>query len=386
MIDVTVIRRGRRFLYLRYVDPVTGEVHERSSKCAKMKDARKAAAKLAAELAAGGSVDNRIPWAEFRDLFESQRLAGFSAGYKKAVRATLNAIEIYQKPDRLNRINAQWLTRFRARMVHLGRRPATVHKYMQHLKTALGWAVDQGFLSLVPAFPKEKRNAGKSRRHMKGRPITTEEFERLLEKSPSESISDLLNGLWLSGLRLGEALSLTWDQWADGIRVQFEDGHVFLAIDSDDQKNGEVVLYPVTEDFAEWLRKTPKNSRSGFVFNPTRIRGQISRRVDTVSEWLVAIGEEAKVKVDQRQKIDKDGKPVTVTVWASAHDLRRGFGARWAMVVPPMVLRDLMRHASVETTEKYYIGINAKQTAKMLQKLTQKSDTLGDTSVSEASQ
>ena len=32
----------------------------------------------------------------------------------------------------------------------------------------------------------------------------------------------------------------------------------------------------------------------------------------------------------------------------------------------PMVLRDLMRHASVVTTEKYYVGINAKKMLKHL--------------------
>ena len=58
-----------------------------------------------------------------------------------------------------------------------------------------------------------------------------------------------------------------------------------------------------------------------------------------------------------------------VPVYASAHDLRRSFGNRWSRIVEPTVLRDLMRHASVVTTEKYYGGINAKKTLKHLREV-----------------
>ncbi len=58
-----------------------------------------------------------------------------------------------------------------------------------------------------------------------------------------------MRGLWLFGLRIGEALSLTWDQWADGIRVQVdEDNDVCLLIDSEDQKNRQTQVYPVVDE------------------------------------------------------------------------------------------------------------------------------------------
>ena len=50
----------------------------------------------------------------------------------------------------------------------------------------------------------------------------------------------------------------------------------------------------------------------------------------------------------------------------STHDLRRAFGLRWARRVMPMVLKELMRHKTVLTTEKYYVGIQAQETAKHL--------------------
>ncbi len=41
--------------------------------------------------------------------------------------------------------------------------------------------------------------------------------------------------------------------------------------------------------------------------------------------------------------------------YASAHDLRRSFGTRWAPRVKPATLQLLMRHKSIETTMKYYV-------------------------------
>ena len=49
--------------------------------------------------------------------------------------------------------------------------------------------------------------------------------------------------------------------------------------------------------------------------------------------------------------------------YASAHDLRRAFGERWASRVMPAVLKELMRHESIETTLRYYVGTNAERTA-----------------------
>ena len=52
--------------------------------------------------------------------------------------------------------------------------------------------------------------------------------------------------------------------------------------------------------------------------------------------------------------------------FASAQDLRRSFGERWAPRVMPQVLMELMRHESIETTLKYYVGRNAQNTAAAL--------------------
>ena len=378
-INVHVVTRKGLNFYLRYTDPVDGRRHEKNSGTRNMRTAQRAAGVWQAELnASGGAVSLITEWQEFRENFVEQYVAERSDNYSKNIAATFSAIESLMKPDRLSRITTKWLNRFRTAVRKKGNSAATLHKYMQHLRTALKWAHDQEYLKSVPKFPKEQRQASKGKKLMKGRPVTREEFERMLaavrntlaiSNRPTEqqlettdhaeqSLKHLLNGLWLSGLRIGEALSLTWDQWADGIRIEIDsDGDVFLLIDGADQKSGDAQLYPVVDDFAELLLKTPPEERSGYVFNPCRSRGP-SRRVDTVSDWIVAIGEKANVKVDTRKN---RATRKTETVYASAHDLRRSFGFRWSLVVEAIVLRDLMRHASVETTEQFYVGIQAKR-------------------------
>ena len=75
-----------------------------------------------------------------------------------------------------------------------------------------------------------------------------------------------------------------------------------------------------------------------------------------------AIGKKAGVKV--KTETGKNGQ--LVVKYASAHDLRRSFGLRWASRVMPQVLMELMRHESIDTTMRYYVGRNAQSTAAVL--------------------
>ncbi len=74
------------------------------------------------------------------------------------------------------------------------------------------------------------------------------------------------------------------------------------------------------------------------------------------------IGEKAGIIVGHRTKLNDDGKPVTVSKFASSHDLRRSFGFSWSRRVMPPVLKELMRHTDISTTMKFYVGVNAQAT------------------------
>ena len=372
---VQVVNRNRKYWYLRYTDPVTGERHERSSGCARKRDAIKAAGQWEAELVAGVSGHARCTkWADFRRRYEEEKVFSLRESTANRISAALNMVEQTMKPDDLRRINRQWITQLQRRLLKGGDRSlATVESHCRHLKAALNWAKDEGLIASVPKFPRLKQ--ARTAKLMKGRPITGEEFDRMIRVAHETldprrlySVCFLLNGLWLSGLRIGEAMDLTWDQWADGIRVDVAGEFVFLLIPGESEKGGRDRTYPVTPDFAKFLLSVPAEYRMGHVFNVRCRDGRVSRHPPTASAIVKQLGKQANVKVDEKR-----GK----SVFASPHDLRRSFGFRWSRRVSPMDLKDLMRHATVVTTEKYYVGINAEDTARRLATL---GDTSGDTS------
>jgi len=103
------------------------------------------------------------------------------------------------------------------------------------------------------------------------------------------------------------------------------------------------------------LCKTPTDQRHGAIFNPLGYRGE-RPRADRVSKVVTAIGKEAGVVVDVDPQSQK-------TKCATVHDLRRSFGERWAGRLLP---QQLMRHESIETTLRYYVGQAANRVAEVL--------------------
>jgi integrase len=189
-----------------------------------------------------------------------------------------------------------------------------------------------------------------------GRPVTLEEFERRLEKTPSvvgehaaPSWQHLLWGLWHSGLRIGEAITLSWDD-PQQISVDFGGRRPLFRFPAKRNKRRKTIVARMTPDCAEFLAETLDEDREGFVFDVS------VRHRDSASHVIAKIGKAAGVVV----KLDGEDPPMK---YASAHDLRRSFGSRWAKRVMPAVLKELMRHKSIQTTMTYYATQNAESVA-----------------------
>ena len=215
---------------------------------------------------------------------------------------------------------------------------------------------------------------------MKGRPITGEEFERMLAMLPKvvlgklasptpeqeavraavvESWKYYLTGLWLSGLRLQESLLLYWDdgdEHTDRLSVKLSGRYPMFKIPAELDKANTARILPMAPEFAELILATPKEERVGRVFAPRQAyNGVPIGTACHVGRVLSAIGEKAKVKVNT----NANGK----VKYASAHDLRRSFGERWAAILMPKELMELMRHEDIETTMRYYVDKNAEAVA-----------------------
>lgn len=356
-IKVRVVKYpDRKQLMLRYVDPVTGRQQCRSARTTSRRDAERAAAKWEAELQAGRyRKPSKLSWAEFRTRYEDEKLSSLSPNTAEATASAFNHLEKFISPGRLASVTATVLSQFQAELRRTGIQETSIATHLRHLRAALGWAVSMGLLGERPAIQMPKRAKGQVL--MRGRPISTEEFERMLMSTATVRPRDahawcfFLRGLWLSGLRLEESLTLSWDEEAT-ITVDFSGRRPRLRILAEAEKGHQDRLLPITPDFAQFLTQVSVDRRSGPVFSLIGLQTGKPISAKRVSRIVSAIGRRAGVVVNK-----KAGK------FASAHDLRRAFGTRWSSQVKPATLRLLMRHRSIETTLKYYVEQDADDVA-----------------------
>lgn len=403
-IKVHVVDRGRKFLAMRYIDPITGQKIERSTKKSTRKDAEKVAAKWEAEIQEGRyKSPSKVTWSEFRQRYEDEVVPGLAENTAKKIDSTLNAVEELIRPEKLASITSEQISQFQSKLrnrkvragafdketkkaVKAAKTPAerkaivrefhakqeggrtlsesTIKSHLAHLQSALTWAQAMKMITEVPNFQMPKRAKGSKR--MKGRPITTEEFERMLAKTTdvvgptaAKSWIRYLRGLWLSGLRLEESLELYWDR-DDRLCVDLSGRFAMLRIPAELEKGHQDRLLPIAPEFEEFLLATDVDDRKGRVFDPRPKRENAPALMPhRVGELVTAIGKKAAVKVNTDVRTGK-------VKYASAHDLRRSFGERWAARVFPQVLMELMRHESIETTMRFYVGRNAEATSETL--------------------
>lgn len=337
MIKVIVRQKPGRYLQLYYVDPLTGKDRTRSTKTIDKKEAERQAALWEQELAASGPSNGPIHWDAFRLRFEQEKLAHAPPRTRHSYYNALNKLEeLIGRPTDIRLITASVISQLSGKLHQRYSSKATIKNVLTHIKSALSWARKLELINSVPAFTMPAMNGSAG---MHGRPITADEFERLLTACKKVRPKDwrlwqrLLRGLWLSGLRIDEAVKLSWDQ--PPIMVDL-DTTKYPRLIFTDQKSRKAEIWPMPPDFAELLREKPTSKRTGSVFGVNHEAGRV------ISE----IGRASKIKVNS-------------TKYVSAHDLRRSFATRWSFRVRPIVLQRLMRHSEITTTLRYYVDQDA---------------------------
>lgn len=358
----------RKHWQMQFRDPATGKKKTRSTGVENTglkrdRDAAvSAAGKWEAELREGRyQSPSKTTWAQFRERYTSESLAALSDNGAIRAETVLDLVEHHTPVDLLAKMTTERVAEF-TKALRTERQVAesTIKSYLGQLRAALRWAHRQGLLVKLPTFEMPKR--AKGAKAMKGRPLTGEEFDRLLMvtrkvvgKAQTASWKFYIEGLWWSGLRLAESLELYWDR-RDKLCVDLDGKRPMIRIPAELEKGNKDRLLPMAPEFAAMLAKIPEAERTGAVFKPIMPRCRTTRATATRAGKLIAvIGRKAGVKVEERP-----GKPAKC---ATAHDLRRSFGSRWATRVMPAVLQQMMRHESISTTMRYYVGLEADETA-----------------------
>lgn len=343
-------REGRPYFEAQWVDPVTGRKRTRTTKKTTRRDAERWVAKNESKLLGIDQTKGKVTWADFRKRFESEALHGLA---KKTVcknKTTLNKVESIVSPAYVESVDTRAVEQFISHLYGSGNQPDTIITHVVILRKALRWAYKRKIIHAMPEIDVPKRVPAR-----RGRAITQEEFDRILKAVPkvvgpyhAESWEFLISGLWWSGLRIGEAMNLHWTK-DEFISIDMSDRLPMFTIQAHAEKGRKTRSLPMAPEFSQLIEG---KIRKGYVFDPERTVPPFGVRlgVDRVGKVISKIGEEAGVKVS-----DVDGK----VKFASAHDFRRSFGLRWAQRVLPATLMELMRHESIETTMKYYVGRNA---------------------------
>lgn len=344
-------RDGRPYFEAQWRDPVTGRLRTESTGFERRRDAERRAGQIEREVNAGTYRREKLTlWAAVADRYEAEVMTARAEKTGHKWLATRRAVEARIGPKALGAVDGSAISEMQSTMRRDGLSEATIKSHMATLRAFLRWSTNMGFLPAAPHIEMPKRTA-----KMKGRPITAEEFERMLGsvaavvgERDAPGWKTLLKGLWVSGLRLGEALRLTWHEGP--LAVSMVTDKPRLIIQPLQDKSTKARLLPLAPEFWEFLRAIDPAHRRGNVFTVGKGRNPDIRRIDVVSKTICEIGKKACVKVLE------DGDRIK---WASAHDLRRAFGQRWAARLLPQQLQELMRHESIHTTMTFYAGRNA---------------------------
>jgi hypothetical protein len=202
-------RTGRQSFEAEFTDPRTGHRHRKTLGTVNRREAEREAGRIEAELREGQWIATRkTKWKDFREKYETEGMFDLAPASVRVFQNAAVKLEKLVQPSTLQSLTEERLNSFTTLCLSEGLSKHTIGAYLRHLKASLRWAVSQKLLMECPVIRMPK---GTSSGKAKGRAVTGEEFERMLAAVPKvvpkiqvEAYRFLLQGLWWSGLRLGE--------------------------------------------------------------------------------------------------------------------------------------------------------------------------------------
>lgn len=342
---VQLIRRGKgksQNWYLRWwqltADGRDWEEKWKSTRTSVKKDADRMRRDLERELDEGKRETGEIPWPDFVADFLEKHAGRKPLTTLSAYRQCLDAFSATMKPKRLSQVTHAYLEDFVTKRLESGVAKATVNRDLRHLRAALRWGKRRGLINEAPDFH------GIFLREDRKTPtiIPVEDFAALVAALRKPEI-DLVHCsadwwrifLYLSyylGTRRSETLGLTWGQ------VSFPTLEVRVLAPTSKGRKERVV--PIAADLShileEWKSKTPgAQDKDELLPWPFDGYGQL------YDDWHA---------IQNAAGIPKGEHYVPKNCRSSCAS------ALIASNVPTVVVKDFLGHATVATTENYYIN------------------------------
>lgn len=327
----------------------------RKKSCGKGKtgkrDAQRMAERLKAQLLLGTyQHKEKQLWSKFREAYRSQVLAAMPPGSAYSANHALDLFERITKPKLMAGINTNRLSQFVAiRRDQKGRNPsskvtpATINKELRHLRAALNWAVDNGFLDKAPKFKFEKEpkklptyvppedfakiyNACNAARHPTELAFSAEQWWKAL-----------VTMAFMTGWRIGELLALRWSD------VDLDGGTaVTRHSDNKGSRDEKVSLHPVVIEHLREIRSFDER-----VFPWDRGHRQIY-------EEFAVVQKAAGIHLPcPDAETPGHGVCTDACHRYGFHDERRAFATLNAEHMTREALQALMRHKDASTTDRY---------------------------------
>ena len=148
------------------------------------------------------------------------------------------------------------------------RSPNTVNSMLASVMAFAHHCEQRGWIAVVPKLQKLEVEEV-----MKGRPITGEEFERMLDATPKivgQSVAAswqlALRILWESGFRVGDLMNFSWDdeRHIHPVWTNRKGQHATIIVPSS-QKNGRVQEIPLLPGLNAVLMSVPEKDRTGWI-------------------------------------------------------------------------------------------------------------------------
>jgi integrase len=217
---------------------------------------------------------------------------------------------------------------YRKHRLDNGIAPSTVNLEFRHLKVAFNTAVRWEMLDKNPL---DKIRYIRVPQSEYPRYLSLEEIKRAKDAFKNTAFAELVDFYLGTGTRLGEALSLTWDD------IDFKRNQLVIKGINAKGKRNRILPFKYSSGLRDIL-KSMKRRSDGKVFGPFDSHG---KEQPQWREWWVG------------RFISKTLTSIGLP-WATCHTFRHTFASHLAMVnVPIFTLQKLLGHAQIETTMIY---------------------------------